>query len=191
MAEEAAGKNGGKAAEGKSEAQAAPSLSVLAQYVKDFSFENPNPIDHLTGKGKQPQINININVNAKGISPTDVEVSLVLEAKATDEDKTVFNAELDYAGIFRIQNVPQDSMQPIVLIECPRLMFPFARQIIAEATRNGGYPPLMIDPIDFAALYRQRMAGQAQGKGAEATAAKKTFQTAWGRSDVPLERSAF
>lgn len=161
MAEDNAGKNGGKGEAGKPAAsEAAPSLNVLAQYIKDFSFENPNALEHLTVKGNSPQIQININVNAKGISPTDVEVSLVLEAKATDGDKAVFSAELDYAGIFRIQNVPAESMQPIVLIECPRLMFPFARQIIADATRNGGYPPLMIDPIDFAALYRQRVAAQ-------------------------------
>ena len=171
MADDKAGNNG-SAGEGQgATAGAAPSLNVLAQYVKDFSFENPNALENLSAKGKNPQINININVNARGISPTDVEVSLVLEAKAVDGDKAVFNAELDYAGLFRIQNVPADSMQPIVLIECPRIMFPFARQIIAEATRNGGYPPLMIDPIDFAALYRQRVqAQQAAATTAEAAA---------------------
>lgn len=173
MTETTNGNNGGGApAAGQADTAAGgnPTLNVLAQYVKDFSFENPNVPQTLAGSAKNPSIAININVNARGMSATDYEVSINLEAKATDGETTVFNVEIDYAGIFRIQNVPQENLQAVVLIECPRMLFPFARQIIADATRNGGYPPLMVDPIDFAALFRQRLADQQ--KAAAASPAK-------------------
>ena len=89
---------------------------------------------------------------------TDFEIELKLEARATRGDETLFIIEVVYAGLFQIRNVPQEHVHPLLLIECPRLLFPFARQIVADATRQGGFPPLMIDPVDFAALYRQRMA---------------------------------
>jgi preprotein translocase subunit SecB len=133
-----------------------PQLSVLAQYVKDFSFENPNAPQALSS-GQQPQINIQINVGAKPLSDTDIEVSLKLEGKAQHAENLMFGFELEFAGVFRIQNVPQESLNAVVLIECPRLLFPFAREIIATAVRNGGFPPLLLDPVDFVALYRQRM----------------------------------
>lgn len=138
----------------------APTLNVIGQYVKDLSFENPNAPGSLTTQAENPSIQININVNARNIAESDYEVDLSMEAKAVEGEKVIFNVELTYSGLFRIQNVPQDSLQPVVLIECPRLLFPFARQIIANAARDGGFPPLMIDPIDFAALYRQRLAEQ-------------------------------
>jgi preprotein translocase subunit SecB len=134
----------------------APQLSVLAQYIKDFSFENPNAPQSLMG-GQQPQINIQVNVGANALSETDIEVSLKLDGKAEHSGNTLFAFELDFAGVFRIQNVPQESLNAVVLIECPRLLFPFAREIVATAVRNGGFPPLMLDPIDFVALYRQKM----------------------------------
>ena len=144
----------------------APQLSVLAQYVKDFSFENPNAPQSLM-PGQQPQIGIQINVDARPLADSDVEVSLRLEGKAEHQGNIMFAFELTFAGVFRIQNVPQESLNAIVLIECPRLLFPFAREIVANAVRNGGFPPLYIDPIDFLSLYRQRatemQAGQAQG----------------------------
>ena len=134
----------------------APQLSVLAQYVKDFSFENPNAPQSLM-PGQQPQIGIQINVDARPLADSDVEVSLRLEGKAEHQGNIMFAFELTFAGVFRIQNVPQESLNAIVLIECPRLLFPFAREIIANAVRNGGFPPLLLDPFDFVALYRQRM----------------------------------
>ena len=137
----------------------APQLSVLAQYVKDFSFENPNAPQSLM-PGQQPQIGIQINVDARPLADTDVEVSLRLEGKAEHQGNIMFAFELTFAGVFRIQNVPQDSLNAIVLIECPRLLFPFAREIIANMVRNGGFPPLLLDPFDFVALYRQRMEQQ-------------------------------
>ncbi|MDP2621774.1 MAG: protein-export chaperone SecB [Hyphomicrobiales bacterium] len=141
-------------------AKPGPTLNVLAQYVKDLSFENPNAPQSLATTGTNPNIQININVNARGLSESNYEVELTLEAKAAAKEKVVFNIELTYAGIFRVENVPAESLQPIMLIECPRILFPFARQIVASASRDGGFPPLMVDPIDFAALYRQRVAQQ-------------------------------
>jgi preprotein translocase subunit SecB len=135
-----------------------PQISVLVQYVKDFSFENPNAPRSIQQGAQQPAINIQIAVDAAPLSETDVEVTLRLEGKAESQGTMLFGFELMFSGIFRIQNVPADSLQPVVLIECPRLLFPFAREIIATATRNGGFPPLLLEPVDFVELYRQRMA---------------------------------
>jgi preprotein translocase subunit SecB len=138
----------------------APQLMVLAQYTKDLSFENPNAPGSLQ-QTTQPQISISVNVVTSPLSDTDIEVTLRLEGKAEAAGSVMFNIELQYAGVFRIQNVAQEQIQPLVLIECPRLLFPFAREIIATSVRNGGFPPLMLDPIDFVALYQQRLAQQA------------------------------
>jgi preprotein translocase subunit SecB len=134
-----------------------PQLNVLTQYIKDFSFENPNAPRSLTPPQQPPAINIQINVNVKGLSETDYEVELKIEGKADSAGSVLFGFDLTYAGVFRIQNVAQESMHPLVMIECPRLLFPFAREIVATAVRNGGFPPLLIDPIDFVTLYRQKM----------------------------------
>jgi preprotein translocase subunit SecB len=140
-----------------------PQLSSLAQYTKDFSFENPNAPRSLTPQQQGPNISIQVQVNAKPLSDTDFEVELALEGRAGEQPDVMFNFELTYGGVFRVQNVPQENIHPVVMIECPRLLFPFARQIIADAVRNGGFPPLYIDPIDFVALYQQRVAeGQQQ-----------------------------
>lgn len=140
-----------------------PALGVLAQYVKDLSFENPQAPRSLVQQGSAPNIEIGVNVNARGMSETDIEVELQIEGKAGNGAETIFRFDIVYAGLFRIQNIDAGSRQAVALIECPRLLFPFARQIIADAVRNGGFPPLMIDPIDFAALYRQRMTQPAEG----------------------------
>jgi preprotein translocase subunit SecB len=134
----------------------APRIGVLTQYVKDFSFENPNAPRSMAN-AQQPAISVNIGVEAAPAGETDVEVTLRLDGKAESQGMLLFGFELLYAGLFRIQNVPADSMAPTVMIECPRLLFPFAREIIAGATRNGGFPPLLLEPIDFAMLYRQRL----------------------------------
>lgn len=140
------------------------SLRILGQYLKDLSFENPNAPATLGPQQTQPDINIAVNVNARNLSPTDFEVELHLDAKATVQEKVIFAAELVYAGTFRLENFAAQMLHPAVLIECPRILFPFARQILAEATRNGGFPPLMLDPIDFASMYQKRMQQQAAGK---------------------------
>jgi preprotein translocase subunit SecB len=136
--------------------ESAPSLNALAQYTKDFSFENPNAPRSLTPQEQGPQISIQVNVNAKQLAETDFEVDLTLEGDAKTADDVLFKFELTYAGVFRIRNVPQDQLHPVVMIECPRLLFPFARQMVAEAVRNGGFPPLYIDPIDFVGLTARR-----------------------------------
>jgi preprotein translocase subunit SecB len=135
-----------------------PTLSILAQYVKDLSFENPGAPRSLQARDKAPAININVNVNANPLSDTDFDVVLSLIAEAKEGDKTVFHTELVYGGVFRVAGFPQEHMLPVLFIECPRMLFPFARQIIADVTRNGGFPPLMIDPIDFAQMFAQRVA---------------------------------
>jgi len=140
--------------------EAQPQLNVLVQYVKDFSFENPNAPRTYGPQQAQPAINIQINVTANNASETDYEVILSIEGKAETSGTLMFSFELVYAGVFRIQNIPQDSLHPFVMIECPRLLFPFARNIIASATRDAGYPPLLLDPIDFVGLYRQNLARQ-------------------------------
>jgi preprotein translocase subunit SecB len=142
---------------GPAQDPAPPQLNVLAQYIKDFSFENPNAPRSLQPNQQQPSINIQINVNAKPIADNDIEVELKLEGKAETSGTILFGFDLIFAGIFRIQNVPQEHVHQLVMIECPRLLFPFAREIVATAVRNGGFPPLLIDPIDFLGLYRQRM----------------------------------
>jgi preprotein translocase subunit SecB len=142
----------------------APQLNVLAQYIKDFSFENPNAPRSLSPSDAQPSINIQINVAVGQLAATDYEVSLKLEGKAESADAAtlLFAFDLTYAGVFRIQNVPQEQVHPVVMIECPRLLFPFARELIASSVRGGGFPPLLLDPVDFVALYQQRVAQMQQ-----------------------------
>lgn len=136
---------------------AMPQIGVITQYVKDFSFENPHAPRSLAPSGTQPNINIQINVDAAPMSETDFEVMLRLEGKA-EQTMVLYSFELVFGGVFRILNVPAESLQPFVMIECPRLLFPFAREIIATAVRNGGFQPLLLNPIDFTELYRQRLA---------------------------------
>ena len=144
-----------------------PQLNVVAQYIKDFSFENPNAPKSLAAGQQPPQIAIQINVNAAPLTETDIEVVLSLQGKAETAGSLMFSFELAFGGVFRIRNVPQESMNAIVLIECPRLLFPFAREIIATSVRDGGFPPLMLDPVDFVGLYRQNLERQAAAQAAQ------------------------
>lgn len=149
-------------------AENAPRLTIAAQYIKDQSFENPGAPASLTKSAKAPSIAVAIDVQVRRGAEPNYEVELKISVSAKQEESTVFLAELLYGGVFQLVNIPAESLQPVLLIECPRLLFPFARRIIADMTRDGGYPPLMLDNIDFATLYRQRMM-QLQ---AEAEAAK-------------------
>ena len=142
--------------------EAGPSVGVLSQYVKDFSFENPNAPAVYQWQG-QPQIEVQFNIGAQTVGEDVHEVVLKIEIAARSEGRTAFQVELVYAGLFAFQNVPQEQMQPLLLAEAPRLLFPFARAIVADAVREGGFPPLLLDPIDFGALYMQR-AAQAQAE---------------------------
>ena len=148
---------------------AAPQLNVIAQYTKDLSFENPNAPRSLGQQQGAPEISIQVNINLRQLAESDFEVELLLEGSAVEGTNTLFKFDLNYAGVFRIVNIPEQEMHPILMIECPRLLFPFARQIVADAVRNGGFPPLFIDPIDFDALYRQRLA-ENPGQAPTATA---------------------
>ena len=154
--------NGGPGQSPQAAQQGQPQLAVLAQYIKDFSFENPNAPRSLQPSQTQPAINIQINVGVSQLAETDYEVALKLEGKADLTGSVLFAFDLTFAGVFRIQNVPQDTLQPLVMIECPRLLFPFAREIVATAVRNGGFPPLLLDPVDFVSLYQQRAAQASQ-----------------------------
>ncbi len=148
----------GKAGAGAGKEQQQPQLRVLAQYVKDLSFENPGAPTSLQGQQKAPAININVNVNANPLTQSNYDVVLTLNARAESDGKVLFNLELLYGGVFHVEGFPQEHMLPLLFIECPRILFPFARQIVADATRHGGFPPLMIDPIDFAQMFQQRLA---------------------------------
>jgi preprotein translocase subunit SecB len=130
-----------------------PQVAVLTQYVKDLSFENPNAPASLQAGAEQPQIDINVGVNARRANDTMFEVELKISATAKAGDSTSFVVDLLYAALFGLQNVPDDALEPFLLIEAPRILFPFARRIIADAVRDGGFPPLMLDPIDFHSLY--------------------------------------
>jgi preprotein translocase subunit SecB len=139
-----------------------PGIRILAQFIRDLSFENPRAPESLRGGATQPQIDLGVEMNARSREDGFFEVDLKLSAKASREDGPVFVVELLYGGVFQITGVGPEDLEPVLLIECPRYLFPFARQIIAEVTSNGGYPPFLLDPIDFAGVYQTRKAQEQQ-----------------------------
>ena len=140
-----------------------PGFRIVAQYAKDMSFENPRAPDSLRIEGK-PAIDMGVEMNAQGRQDGLFEVELRLTVKATTDTMTVFNVELVYGGLFALSGVAEQDIEPMLLIECPRYLFPFAREIIAGATSDGGfYPPFMLDPIDFAGIYVARQQQIARG----------------------------
>lgn len=140
---------------GPAQGQAAQ-MSLIAQYTKDLSFENPNAPQTFSEK-EAPKIDVAVDVVARQVSAEQYEADLKFSVRAAYGERTGFVAELVYSGLFGIRGVPPEQIQAVCLIECPRLLFPFARRILADATRDGGYPPLLLDPIDFMALYQQRV----------------------------------
>ncbi|HML91601.1 protein-export chaperone SecB [Methyloceanibacter sp.] len=141
-------------------------LNVLAQYVKDLSFESPGAPQTLQGPGENPQLQIGVNVNAGPRGEDIYETVVHLEAHAKSDAGVIYNIELDYAGLFRIKNVPENMLQPILFVDCPTLLFPFLRRVVADIARDGGFPPLMLDPIDFGRLYSQNLAqGETTAQG--------------------------
>jgi preprotein translocase subunit SecB len=140
-------------------------IRILAQFIRDLSFENPRAPEALRGGVAQPQIELGVEMNARGREDGFFEVDLKLSAKAAREDGPVFVVELLYGGVFQIAGVSAEDMEPVLLIECPRYLFPFARKIIADVTADGGYPPFMLDPIDFAGVYTARKAQSDQQIG--------------------------
>ncbi len=171
MAEDSGGEAGDTQASGQSTAELGqPHIGITHQYVKDISFENPNAPESLLSSKELPRIEVNVDVNAKAANDSPFEVSLRITAGAKQDDTTIFVVEVIYAGLFVLQNIPPDQVQAVCLIECPRLLFPYARRIVSDLTRDGGFPPLLLDPIDFAELFRHHMAQQQQAEGADKTA---------------------
>lgn len=143
-------------------ADTAPSVGVISQYVKDFSFENPNSPAIYQIQG-QPAFDVQFNIGAAEVAQDVHEVTLKIDVRAQMEDQVAFIVDLSYSGLFAIRNIPEEHLQPFLLGEAPRLLFPFARRVLADAVRDGGFPPLMLEPIDFNGLYeQQRMERDAQ-----------------------------
>ena len=146
-----------------------PQVGVISQYVKDLSFENPNAPAVYQWQGA-PKIDVEFNIGAQKLGDDLHEVALKIDISAkSGEDQTAFQVELLYAGLFGLRNIPEEQLQPFLLAEAPRLLFPFARQIVSQTVQDGGFPPLLLDPIDFASLYMQRAAqDEAQASGGTA-----------------------
>ncbi len=143
-----------------------PAMRVIGQYVKDLSFENPGAPASLTTNSAQPAIQVSVDVAGRRLSNTEYESELKITVNAKRGDTTAFLVELSYAGVVQVQNVTNEMLQPLLLMEVPRLLFPFARRIVADVTRDGGFPPLMLEPIDFTQLYREQMSKQQEGQAA-------------------------
>ena len=139
----------------------APQAGMISQYVKDLSFENPHAPAVYQWQG-QPQIDIQVNIASGQVGEDAYEVVLKVEVRAVAADKIAFQVELSYAGFFALRNIPEDQLQPFLLAEAPRILFPFARRVLADAVRDGGFPPLLLEPIDFGQLYlaQAEQAGQ-------------------------------
>lgn len=133
-------------------------VRILAQYIRDLSFENPRAPESLRSPGVQPQIDLSVEMSARARPDDLYEVDLKLTAGAHIDNQAVFAVELVYGGLFQITGIPEDSIEPVLLIECPRFLFPFARRIIADVSGEGGFPPFMLEPMDFAAIYTARRA---------------------------------
>jgi preprotein translocase subunit SecB len=146
----------GADAQGDAQGDSGPALVVIHQFLKDFSFENPMGSDTPTQLKEAPTGMIRVDVRVKPLTPPDIEVVLFMSVDAKIGDKSVYLTECEYAGTFRLGRVPQEHVLPLVMIEAPRLLFPFARQIIANAVAAGGFPPLLVNPVDFVAMYRER-----------------------------------
>lgn len=140
-------------------ADTAPAVGVISQYVKDLSFENPNSPAIYQQQG-QPAFDVQFNIGSGQVGEDVYEVVLKIEVKAEMEGQVAFLVDLTFAGLFGLRNVPAEQLEPFLLAEAPRLLFPFARRVLADQVRDGGFPPLMLDPIDFGALYLQQRAAQ-------------------------------
>ncbi len=144
-----------QAAAGAKPAQ--PQLTVLGQYIKDLSFESPTAPQSLQGPGQNPQLKVGVNVNAGPRGEDAYEVALQLEVHARSDQGVIYNVELVYGGLFRLKGVPQNLLQPVLFVDCPTILFPFLRRVLADVIRDGGFPPLMLEPIDFGRLYAQNL----------------------------------
>jgi preprotein translocase subunit SecB len=167
----------------------APTMNLVGQYVRDLSFENPGaPQSIMSGSGN-PSFNVSINVGVKKQADDLYAVELTLNAKADREKVVLFNVELVYGGVFRLKSVPENQLAGLLMVECPRLIFPFARQVLANVTQQGGFPPLMMEPVDFMAIYRQNLA-QLAAKQAEAGGDKSGDKNASGNGSSAIPPGA-
>ena len=148
-------------------APARPQLQVVSQFIRDMSFENPAAPDFRPPDGVNPDIRVEVNVNVAAKDENTHQVALDFKVQMLFEETPAFICELSYCGVFRLHNIPENDHRPVLLIEAPRQLFPFARRILADTTRDGGYPPLFLDPIDFLELYRRGQAAAADGAGGE------------------------
>lgn len=140
---------------------------VVGQFIRDLSFENPNVVRLIDGPGDNPNLKIEVNVNAEHVRDDLFQSAIDFKAHATNKDGTIYIMECVYGGLFKLQNVPEQALEPFLLINCPTILFPFLRRLVADITREGGFPPLLLDPIDFGGLYlrrQQEMANAQQGK---------------------------
>jgi preprotein translocase subunit SecB len=144
------------------EAESGPGIRVLAQFIRDLSFENPRAPDSLHSAQAQPAIDLGVEMSARGRPDGLFEIDLKLTATAARENEAVFHLELVYGGLFAVTGVPEAELEPVLLIECPRFLFPYARRIVSEMTSEGGFPPFLLEPLDFATIYAQRKAAEAQ-----------------------------
>jgi preprotein translocase subunit SecB len=147
-------------------------MNVLNQFIRDMSFENILAQKGASGE-VQPDVNVQVNLDAKKrATENQYEVAIKLQVTSTNKEggENLFLLEVDYVGLFHIENVPEDQLHPFLLIECPRLLFPFLRRIVSDVTRDGGFPPLNLENIDFMALYRNELARRAQAEAAAAPA---------------------
>lgn len=133
-----------------------PSIQVVGQYLKDLSFESPGAPKSLKSPGNNPNLHVDINVNVVKLHDDAFESAIHLKGHASNDEGTIYVIEAVYAGAFEVKNIPDEALEPILLINCPTILFPFLRRIIADMTQEGGFPPLLLDPIDFANLYKQR-----------------------------------
>src|SRR3569623_986920 len=150
---------------------AAPSFNLIGQYIRDMSFENPGAPASIMMGGPNPNFQVGINVGVKKQSEELYAVEITLNAMADREKNVLFNVELIYGGVFRMVNIPEANLAPLLLVECPRLIFPFARQVLATITQQGGFPPLMMEPVDFAAIYQQNLKSLQDAQGNPGTPA--------------------
>ncbi|MEM9045984.1 MAG: protein-export chaperone SecB [Pseudomonadota bacterium] len=157
-------------------AQAAPSIKMIQHFTRDLSFENVGAREDQGQMTEQPQIAVNVGMDAQAKGENRYQVVMKISGTAKVGEQTRFLIELEYAGIFIIEAENENLVHPIVFIECPRQLLPFARRVVADAVRDGGYPPLMLDNVDFASLYRQRLA-EWQEKRKEAEAAASSNET--------------
>lgn len=157
----AAGGNGAVAGTGE-----APNVRLVSHFIRDLSFENVAAQENVQAGG-QPEISVQVNLDAGALSDTRMQVAMKIEADAKVDDKPRFLVELDYVGIFDLVNIPREHVHPALFIECPRLLLPYARRVVSDITRDGGFPPLMLDNVDFGRLYQARMAELAAEQAAK------------------------